>query len=124
MTSVSVNLGSNFASLPKGGYKFKCDYSASEAIGSVIIWILLTIVTLGLGAFVMPYYLLKAPINKTTLVAPDGTSLGKLHVDVNLSEIIGHMLIWVLLTIITFGLALFIYYPAVVKRLLNGVQIK
>ena len=124
MTTVSVNLGSNMAGFSRGGYKFKCDYSVSEAIGSVIIWIILTIITLGLGLFVMPYYLLKAPINKTTLIGPDGVIIGQLHVDVNLSEIIGHMLIWIVLTILTFGLALFIYYPAVVKRLLNGVQIK
>jgi hypothetical protein len=107
----------------KGSYKFKCDYSVSEAIGSVIIWILISIITLGLGLFVMPYYLLKAPINKTSLIGQNGATIGRLHVDVNLSEIIGHMLIWVFLTIITLGLALFIYYPAVVKRLLNGVQI-
>ena len=108
MTTVSVNVGSTMAAYQWGGYKLKCGYSVSEAIGSVIIWIILTIITFGLGAFVMPYYLLKAPINKTTLISPEGAIVGQLHVDVNLSEIIGHMLIWVVLTVLTLGLALLI----------------
>ncbi|MBL4695700.1 MAG: hypothetical protein JKY77_02975 [Rhizobiaceae bacterium] len=106
------------------GYKLKCDYSVSEAIGIIIIWIIISFFTLGLGLFVMPYYVLKGPINKTTLINENGEKVGQLHVDVHLPEIIGHMIIWVLLTIVTFGFAFFIYYPAVVKRLLNGVQIR
>ncbi|WP_457646081.1 DUF6693 family protein [Profundibacter sp.] len=106
------------------GYKLKCEYSVSEAIGSIIIWILISIVTLGLGLFVMPYYVLKGPINRSFLVDASGNKIGKLHVDVNLASIIGHAVIWVLLSIVTIGLAMFVYYPAVVKRLLNGVEIR
>jgi hypothetical protein len=106
------------------GHTVKCDYSVAEAIGTIIIWILISIVTLGLGLFVMPYYILKGPINKSSLIGPDGQLVGRMHVDVALSEIIGHAVIWVLLAIITLGLALFVYYPAVVKRLLNGIVIK
>jgi hypothetical protein len=106
------------------GYTVKCDYSVAEAIGTIIIWILISIVTLGLGLFVMPYYILKGPINKSTLIGPDGQVVGRMHVDVALSEIIGHAVIWILLAIITLGLAMFVYYPAVVKRLLNGIVIK
>ena len=64
-----------------------------------------------------------SPINRTTLVGPDGTVLGRLQVDVNLAEVIGHALIWVLLSIITLGLALILYQFSVIKRLLNAVVI-
>lgn len=111
------------ALLPINGYKLKCEYSVSEAIGSIVIWILLSVVTLGLALFIMPYYILKGPINKTSLIDAEGRIIGKLHVDVDLSEIVGHAVILVLLAIITLGLAMFVYYPAVVKRLLNGVKI-
>lgn len=106
------------------GYKLKCEYSVAEAIGSIVIWVIISIVTLGLGLFIMPYYILKGPINQTSLIDEKGEVVGKLHVDVDLANIIGHAVIWIILSIITLGFALFVYYPAVMKRLLNGVQIK
>jgi len=106
------------------GYKLKCEYSVSEAIGSIIIWILISILTLGLGLFVMPYYILKGPINRSFLVDANGMKIAKLHVDVDLASIVGHAVIWVLLAIVTLGFAMFVYYPAVVKRLLNGVEMR
>ncbi|NGQ90504.1 hypothetical protein G5V65_06310 [Rhodobacter sp. HX-7-19] len=111
-------------SLIPSGHKLKCDFTVSEGIGTVIIWVLLTIVTLGLGLFIAPYYIFKAPINRTSLVAPDGRVVGKLHVEVGLGEIIGHAVIWLLLSIITLGLAAIVYQFAVLKRLLNGVEIR
>ena len=76
-----------------------------------------------LGVFVAPCYILKSPINRTTLVAPDGTVLGRLNVDVNLAEVIGHVIIWVFLSIVTLGLALILYQLAVMKRLLNALVV-
>ncbi len=105
------------------GNGFKCEFSVSEAIGQLIIWILLSIVTLGLALFVLPYYFLKGPINRTYLVDRDGSKIGKLNVEVSLSDILGHALVWLLLTIVTLGLAYLIYWPAVIKRLMNAVKI-
>ncbi|KAF0175303.1 MAG: hypothetical protein FD162_606 [Rhodobacteraceae bacterium] len=106
------------------GQKLACDFSVSEGVGTVILWVIISILTLGLGLFVAPYYILKAPINRTKLIAADGSVIGQLHVDVVLTEIIGHAVIWVLLSIITLGLALIVYQFAVMKRLLNGVVIR
>jgi hypothetical protein len=106
------------------GSRLSCDFSVSEGIGTVIVWVLISIVTLGLGLFVAPYYILKAPINRTKLIAADGTTLGTLHVEVNLAEVIGHSIIWILLTIVTLGLAMILYQFSVIKRLLNGVVIR
>jgi len=111
-----------FPSIP-AGHRLSCEFSVSEGIGTVILWVLIPIVTLGLGLFVMPYYLLKAPINRTKLIGPSGEVVGTLHVDVDLASIIGHAIIWVLLSIVTLGLALIVYQFAVMKRLLNGVTI-
>lgn len=105
------------------GFRLHCDYGVTEGIGTVVLWVLLTIVTLGLALFVAPYYILRAPINRTQLIAPDGGVVGTLHVDVSLSEVIGHALIWVVLTIVTFGLAMILYQFAVIKRLLNRVVV-
>ena len=105
------------------GSKFKCEFSVSEAIGQLIIWILLSIITFGLALFVLPYYFLKAPLNRTYVVDRDGGKIAKLSVEVAFVDILGHALVWLLLTIITLGLAYLIYWPAVIKRLLNAVKI-
>lgn len=105
------------------GCRLACDYSVADGIGTVILWVLISTVTLGLGLFVAPYYILKSPINRTTLLGPDGTVLGRLHVDVNLAEVIGHVIIWVFLSIVTLGLALILYQLAVMKRLLNALVV-
>ena len=105
------------------GNKFTCEFSVGEAIGQLVIWILLSVVTLGLALFVLPYYFVKAPLNRTYVLDRDGCKIGKLTADVSFGDILGHALIWLLLTIVTFGLAYFIYWPAVIKRLLNSVVV-
>ncbi len=104
------------------GKNLKCEFSLSEAIGQLVIWIILSIVTLGLALFVLPYYFIKAPINRTYVVDGDGAKIAKLDVQVNFGDILGHALVWLLLTIVTLGLAYLVYWPAVIKRLLNGVK--
>jgi hypothetical protein len=106
------------------GSKFKCDFTVGEAIGQLVIWVLLSIITLGLALFVLPYYFLKAPINRTYVLDNQGAKIGKLSVEIVFVDILGHALVWLLLTLITFGLAYLIYWPAVVKRLMNAVEIR
>lgn len=89
-----------------------------------MIWVLLSIITLGLALFVLPYYFLKAPINRTYVLDNQGAKIGKLSVEIVFVDILGHALVWLLLTLITFGLAYLIYWPAVVKRLMNAVEIR
>jgi uncharacterized membrane protein YjgN (DUF898 family) len=103
--------------------RFQCDFGVAEAIGSFIIWILLTIVTLGLASFIAPYYILSAIINKTSIIDQNGQRLAQLKVNFTLAEIIGHAVIWVLLAIVTLGLALIVYYYMVMKKVLNRTEI-
>lgn len=103
------------------GHGLKCEYSVGEAIGQLVIWLIISVLTLGLALFVLPYYFLKGPLNKTYVVDPNGDKLARLRVETNLGEIIGHAIIWLLLTIVTLGLAYLVYWPAVMKKMLSGV---
>ncbi|HUS56142.1 MAG TPA: DUF6693 family protein [Thermohalobaculum sp.] len=102
---------------------FQCDFGVTEAIGSFIIWLLLTIVTLGLASFVAPYYVLSSIINQTWIADQNGQRMAHLKVNFTLAEIVGHAVIWVLLTIVTLGLALIVYYYMVMKKVLNRTEI-
>lgn len=102
------------------GQSLRCDFSLSEALGQLLIWLVLTVVTFGLALFVLPYYFLKAPINKTYVLDANGNAVARLSVKVGFADILGHAIIWLVLTILTLGLAYFIYWQSVVKRLMNA----
>ena len=103
--------------------RFQCEFGVAEAIGSFIIWILLTIVTLGLASFIAPYYVFSSIINKTWIVDENGQRLSQLNVNFTLAEIVGHAVIWVLLAFVTLGLAIIVYYYMVTKKVLNRTEI-
>lgn len=102
------------------GYRYDCEFSVAEAIGQLVIWVLLVVVTLGLALFVLPYYFLKAPINRTFVLDPSGKRVARLSVTVSFGGILGHAVLWLVLTILTLGLAYLIYWQSVMKRLMNA----
>lgn len=104
------------------GQTYTCEFSIGEALGQLVIWVLLTIATLGLALFVLPYYFLKAPINRTYVLDSQGRKIGQLSVEVGFTDILGHALLWLILTILTLGLAYLIYWQSVMKRLMNATR--
>jgi hypothetical protein len=106
------------------GNRFLCEFPVGEVIGQLIIWLVLGVVPFGLALFVFPYYFMKAPMNRTYLLDRDGARIARVSVDVVFVDILGHALVWLLLTIVTFGLAYLVYWHAVIKRLLNAVELK
>ncbi|NOD99587.1 hypothetical protein GS610_20455 [Ruegeria sp. HKCCD6228] len=92
-------------------------------MGTAVIFLLVLVLTLGLAAFVLPYYLPKTVINRTTVLADDGSEIGTLKCDLNLGTMIGNALIWVLLTVITLGLAYIVYIFRVQRIVLSETKI-
>lgn len=105
------------------GHRIKCEFSIGEAIGQILIWILLAILTLGLALFVLPYYFVRAPLNRSFLVDAQGQKVARFHTEIGFGDILGHALVWLLLTIVTLGLAYLVFWPVVIKRMLNAVTI-
>lgn len=103
--------------------KFRCDFGIAETIGQVIIWILLSIVTLGLALFVFPYYFNKVVLNRTEILDAGGRAIGKLDCQFNLGASVGHMIIWIILILVTFGIAAFFYAYRILRVLLNDTRI-
>jgi uncharacterized membrane protein YjgN (DUF898 family) len=104
--------------------RLKCNFSTVEAIGSIVLWIILTIVTLGFALIVFPYYLNKAVINKTEILDASGKAIGRLNCTFNIGHSIGHVIVWAILILITFGLATFLYVYRVLRVVLNETRIE
>jgi len=105
------------------GQRLKCDYTLMEAIGFLIIWLIISVITLGIGAFFAIYYFYKTIINKTYVTDRSGGEIGRLNCDLNLGEMIGHIIIWILITIITFGIGIIFYAFATFRMTLNRTSI-
>lgn len=106
------------------GYRLKSTLGLGEMVGQLLVWLLLSIVTLGLALFFLPYFLLKLPINRTLLLNGEGRVVGRLRVDVSFGDILGHMLIWLVISIVTLGLGYIVYWYYVLRRLLNATVVE
>jgi uncharacterized membrane protein YagU involved in acid resistance len=105
------------------GSTLRCEYSLMEAIGYIILWVIISIFTLGIGAFFAVYYFYKSIINKTYLIGRDGQRLARLECDLNLAEMIGHILIWILISIVTFGIGLVFYIFRTLRLCFNKTRL-
>lgn len=101
-----ISVGTNYA---PGGLMLSCRIPFWEMVGHIILWVLLSIITLGIGAFFFVYSVQKMVINHTDVVNRRGDRVGRLRCEFSVTSSIGHVLLWVLLTIVTLGLALPFY---------------
>lgn len=104
--------------------RLKCSFSSVEAIGSIVIWVVLTLITFGLALLVFPYYLNRAVINKTEILDGAGRTIGRLNCTFNVGHSIGHVIVWGILILITFGLASFVYVYRVLRVVLNETRVE
>jgi hypothetical protein len=104
--------------------RLKCDFGLIETLGQVIIWLILSIVTLGLALLVFPYYFNKVVLNRTEVLDRSGNAIGRLNCRFNIGNSLGHVIIWILLIIVTLGIAAFFYAYRVIRVLLNDTVIE
>ncbi|MFD2176854.1 DUF6693 family protein [Veronia pacifica] len=88
----------------------------------LLIWFLLTILTFGLAFFVYPYAFAKFIIDRSSLVYPDGSEK-QMYCDVDIFSNIGHVVVWLFITIVTLGIGYLFYFYRVWNYSLNHTKI-
>jgi membrane protein YdbS with pleckstrin-like domain len=104
--------------------RLRCNFGTVDAIGGAILWIVLTIVTLGIALVFFPYFLNRAVLNKTEVLNAQGQPVGRLNCQFGVGSSIGHVIIWLLLIIVTLGLASILYAYRVLRVVLNETYIE
>ncbi|WP_430222969.1 DUF6693 family protein [Paenalcaligenes sp. Me52] len=89
--------------------QLKSELTITEIIGHGIIWILLSIVTFGLALFVFPYYMQKFIISQTYAYDQQGNRVGRLVCTIDLASIIGNIVLWAIISVLTLGLGYLIF---------------
>ena len=100
--------------------KLKAGFTVGSVLGHIIIWILLSVVTLGIAAFFWPYAAAKLIINNATVYDNSGTVTGQLKCNLTIGGQIGHILLWILISIITFGIGLPFYFYGVARKAIDN----
>lgn len=103
--------------------KIKADLSILDIIGHLIVWVVLIIITFGVALFFFPYSFSRFVINRTSVVDPAGVER-KMVCNINLFSNIGHIILWMLISLVTFGLGYIFYFYRVWNYALNNSRVE
>ena len=102
--------------------KLQADITTIEIIVHLLIWFVLSVVTLGIALFFFPYGFSKFIINNTNVVDDQGT-VRRMSCNTNMFNNIGHIIIWAIISILTLGLGYMLYIYKVWNYSLNNTTI-
>lgn len=101
----------------------KTELTMTGVLGHFIIWLLISVITLGVGLFFWPYAAAKLILNATEIQDSNGLRVGRLECSISAGTQIGHIVLWLLLTVITFGIAYPFYIFGVARTAINETRI-
>ncbi|WP_429354163.1 DUF6693 family protein [Paraburkholderia sp. 32] len=103
--------------------QLKSELTVGDIIGHAIIWIVLTVVSFGFALFVFPYYMARFIISRTIVVDRQGARIGRLNCTIDLASIIGNIVIWAIISILTLGLGYLIFMYKIYAHCMNHTDI-
>lgn len=102
----------------------KANLSILDIIGHLLIWVVLTIITFGIALFFFPYSFARFVINRTSVVDNTTGVERKMVCDINIFSNIGHIILWMIITILTLGLGYLFYVYRVWNYALNNSRVQ
>jgi len=104
-------------------HKFRVDFELAPIVGYGLLWLVIIVVTLGLGSLVFGYYLPKTVVDSTYVLNETGADAGRLQCRLSIGEMIGQAVLWILLGLVTFGIALLFYPWSAMRLVLKRTEI-
>lgn len=98
-------------------------FTMMDIFGHFIIWTIISLITFGIGLFFWPYAAIKLIVNNITIYDNSDSRVGKLQCNVSAGQQVGHIILWILITAITFGLAFPFYLFGVARTVINQTEI-
>ena len=103
--------------------QLKSELGAFDVLGHLVIWILLSIVTLGLALFVFPYYMQRFIISKTYAFDGEGRKVGRLKCTIDLASMIGNIILWAIISILTLGIDYLVFMYKITAHCMSHTKI-
>ncbi len=101
-----------------GGGRVEAQVTFGDILGHGILWVIISAITLGIGMFFYPYSFSKFILNRTYIWDAEGKR-SRLRCELDAGSQLGHIILWLLLTVVTLGLAFPFYLYKVWNIALN-----
>lgn len=98
-------------------------FTMMDIVGHIIIWTIISVVTLGIGFFFWPYAASKLIINSISIYDSSDNKVGRLNCTLSAGQQVGHIIVWILISIVTLGLGVPFYLFGVIRTALNQTEI-
>ncbi len=103
--------------------RIRAEFTMMDVLGHLLIWAIITVVTLGIGIFFWPYAACRLVLNGIAIYDASGARLGRLRCNLSAGQQIGHILLWTVLSLVTVGLAVPFYLFGVVRTAVNSTDV-
>lgn len=101
----------------------KADIAILDIIGHLILWLILVVITLGIALFFFPYSFARFVINRTSLIDPETGVAHRMRCNIDVFSNFGHILLWVIITVLTLGIGYIFYVYRVWNYALNNSRV-
>lgn len=95
----------------------------ADIVGHGVLWMVLSVVTLGLALLAWPYYAFRFVLSRSVVVDPSGREVGRMEMEGGLSGYLGHAILWALGILVTLGLAAPIWIYDVYRKVLSETKV-
>lgn len=103
--------------------RLEAQISFGAIIGHVLIWAVLVVVTCGLAAFFYPYAFGRVLLNNAYVLDGSGRRVAQLRCDADVGDEVLNILLWMVISFLTFGLGAFFYLFKAFSVVLNNTII-
>ncbi|OOO22976.1 hypothetical protein BTE56_04570 [Agrobacterium pusense] len=105
-------------------YQFRYNISFSDIVIRVVLWVALSILTLGLYGLVVPYAFANFIIDRTEIVDCNQVVIGKLNHGLKTSEMMLNIIVWLLISLFTLGLGSLVAPFYIMRLILNTTRVE
>jgi uncharacterized membrane protein YjgN (DUF898 family) len=102
--------------------KLSGNIGVADILGHLIIWLIIIVLTLGIGIFFFPYSFAKYVLNHAEIEVNGQTH--QLKCEINFPGQVGHIIIWAIISVITLGVGYLFYLYKVWNYALNHTTIQ
>jgi uncharacterized membrane protein YjgN (DUF898 family) len=107
-----------------GATRLQSELDLGEVWPSFLVWLVVSVCTLGLGWIVVSGHFFRLILNSTIIVDGTGRRLGRLRCDYDVEGQMGQVVTWVLLSIVTLGVGLLFYSFHAARRAIAATSLE
>lgn len=105
------------------GLRFRNDMRLGDVWMPFLVWLMVSVVTLGLGWIIVSGHFFKLVINHTALVDMEGRTVGRLRCDYDVEREMRLVVLWLVACVATLGVGLLFYSFHAARSALNATEV-